>query len=65
MSDCSCGDPRHDHMFVKRRDLKRMLNYCRLAEEKHYEEYEQGAKPKGHIYLTIRRLNKALEEQVV
>lgn len=65
MSDCSCGDPRHEHVFVKRRDLTRLLNYCRANEEKHYEKYEKGAKPKGHIHLTIRRLNKTMEEQVI
>ena len=65
MSDCSCGDPRHEQVVVKRRDLMELLDYCRADEKKHYEEYEKGTKPPKHIYLTIRRLDKTLYSQVI
>ena len=63
-SGCSCGDPRHNQVVVKRSDLKKLLDYCRDDEKKHYLEYEKDARPKGHIYLTIRRLDRTVEQQV-
>ena len=62
MSKCGCGDPRHKKITVNRGDLKKLLDYCRADEAKHYEESD---KPKGHIYKIIRSLNKSLEQNAV
>ncbi len=60
MAKCNCSDPRHNEVVVNRGTLKRLLDYCRADEAKHYEEADE---PKGHIYRTILKLDRALKQE--
>ncbi len=62
IAKCNCSDPRHSKVTVNRGTLKRLLDYCRADEAKHYEELD---KPRLHIYRTILKLDRVLEREAV
>lgn len=51
-----------DKVTVNQRDLKKLLDYCRCDEQKHYEE---TGKQSEHIYRTILKLDRTLEQEAV
>ena len=48
---------------VDKTDLETLLNYLREDESKDYESYGENEddRPKNHIFCTIRRLDKAVQ----